>query len=604
MQSNLRLLYSLIHEQTEKKPDALVILAPGKQPISYGQLSRHMEAVALHLNRLGFRIGDRVAVVLPNGPEMATAYLSSSLVCTCAPLNPALQVDEFTFSMKDLQVKALLTSYGADHPARQAALMLGIPVLNLNPDEKFAGLFNISSPLPVNDGFSEPVMARMEDIAVVLHTSGTTSRPKIVPLTHRNIYYSARNIADTYSVLFSDRCLNMMPLFHIHGLMGALSASLMVGASVICAPGFTPNQVLGWLSDLEPTWYTAVPTIHQAILDEVQRCPEKLHTRLRFIRSCSSSLSPNVARELEDYFNVPVLEAYGMTEASHQIASNPLPPKSRKFGSVGLPAGTTNISIMDDQGNVLEKNTLGEICIQGDNVMAGYENNPTANATSFFNGWLRTGDQGVFDDDGYLFIQGRLKELINRGGEKISPREVDEVLLTHPAVQQAVAFAVPHPTLGEDVAAAVVLRKGFTITTQDLRHFAAAHLADFKVPRQIIFVTKIPKGPTGKIQRNGLAEKLQGDLDALRSHDADNAIAPSTPLETQISAIWQEVLGLEKIGVQDDFLALGGDSIQASIIILNINERFGTGLFIEDFFSASTIAALVDIIKKKTTQVN
>jgi len=604
MQPIPSILYILIHEQSRMAPDAPAILAPGKKPISYQQLFTQLEEVALQLNQLGFQRGDRIAVVLPNSPEMATTYLAVSSVCTCAPLNPAYQVDEFIFSLKDLHAKGLITAFGNEHPSHKAAVNLGLPILHLEADTENAGLFTLSSNLTIIAHPSEPVLSMLEDIALVLHTSGTTSRPKIVPLSHRNVFYSVHNIAGTYALTSSDCCLNMMPLFHIHGLMGALSASLIAGARVICAPGFVPDQVIDWLSDLAPSWYTAVPTIHQAILDQVHRQPEKVHTKLRFIRSCSSSLPPQLAWDLEATFGVPVLEAYGMTEATHQMASNPLPPLARKFGSVGQPTGTTDISILDEKGMTLPRNSLGEICIRGENVMAGYENNPNANAPSFVDGWLRTGDRGLMDNEGYLFIQSRLKELINRGGEKISPREIDEVLLAHPAVQRAVAFAVPHPTLGEDVAAAVVLRQGCTASVQEIRQFAAAHLAAFKTPRQIIFLKEIPKGPTGKIQRIGLADKLKTELEASKFHEGENSVAPVTPLQADILSIWKEVLCMENIGVQDDFLALGGDSIQASIMLSTFNEKYGTEVIIGDFFSAPTITALADTIHEKIDSGN
>jgi len=250
-----------------------------------------------------------------------------------------------------------------------------------------------------------------------------------------------------------------------------------------------------------------------------------------------------------------------MTEATHQMASNPLPPNVHKFGSVGLPTGTTDICIQDEEGNILPKNTLGEICIRGENVMLGYENNPAANIASFTADWLRTGDQGIIDDDGYLFIQGRLKELINRGGEKISPHEIEEVFLTHPAVKQAVAFAVPHPTLGEAVAAAIVLHEGCTVTSQELRQFVASHMIDYKVPRQIIFVAEIPKGPTGKVQRIGVSEKLRRELDDSKSGEPDRSSVHLTALEMDLVAIWQKDLERDDVRIQDDFLTLGGDSI-------------------------------------------
>jgi acyl-CoA synthetase (AMP-forming)/AMP-acid ligase II len=593
-----KIISQIIMDEGENSPDYPAILSPGKETISYRVLSKHLHSTALLLTRLGIRPGDRLAVVLPNGPEMATAFLAISAVCTCAPLNPSSPLEDFKFSMVDLHIKALVTSLVMDHPSRKAAFDLGIPVFDLEPDELSAGIFTLTCEMPVDDTIHEPILMGMDDVALVLHTSGTTSRPKIVPLTHRNIFYSLRNIAEAYKLEPTDRCLNMMPLFHVHGLIGAVATSLLSGASVICAPGFLSHQVLGWLTEMGPTWYTAVPTIHQALLDQAIRQPEIVECiKLRLIRSCSSPLAPQLARDLELTFSAPVLEAYGMTEATHQIASNPLPPLPHKYGSVGMATGSNRISIVDEQGNILQPNSAGEICIQGENVITGYENNPKANQDGFLAGWLRTGDLGYLDEDGYLFIQGRLKEIINRAGEKISPREIDEVLQQHPAVRQAAAFAVPHPSLGEDVGAAIVLHTGHTVSVQELRQFSSEHLADFKVPRLIVFVNEIPKGATGKVQRIGLAEILKSELESYNVREPAGAAGPRNPLEAELLSIWQGVIQ-RQLGIHDDFLAIG-NSLQAARIVLLVNERFGTELDIIDIFTASTVELMAGLIQEK-----
>jgi acyl-CoA synthetase (AMP-forming)/AMP-acid ligase II len=330
----------------------------------------------------------------------------------------------------------------------------------------------------------------------------------MVPLTQRNITASARHIINTLQLSPDDKCLNVMPLFHIHGLMAAVLSSLGAGAQVSCSPGFNPLKFFAWLDEVQPSWYTAVPTMHQTILARAQRNPEAIErSRLRLIRSSSASLPSAVMAELEECFHAPVIESYGMTEASHQMASNPLPPRERKPGSVGVAAGP-EIGVMDERSMLLPTGSVGEVVIRGPNVTLGYAANPEANRTAFTNGWFRTGDQGVLDAEGYLRLTGRLKELINRGGEKISPLEVDEVLMDHPSVQQVVTFAMPHDTLGEEVAAAVVLREGESLTERALKDFAAERLADFKLPRKILFLDEIPKGATGKLQRIGLAKKL------------------------------------------------------------------------------------------------
>ncbi len=489
---------------------SVVMDAPGQESLSYGALHNLVENTVLTLNRNGICRNDRVAIVLPNGAEMAAAFIAVACGATAAPLNPAYRKPEFVFYLSDLDAGALIVEEHSSSPSLEAARELNIPVLLLKKGgSAAAGEFVLE---PVNsqpdNSVATPEYARRDDVALVLHTSGTTSRPKIVPLTQGNICASAENIRATLALTAGDRCLNVMPLFHIHGLIAAMLASISAGAGIFCTPGFNALKFFAWLEQAQPSWYTAVPTMHQAILARAGKNREIVKkSALRFIRSSSASLPPSVLRELEETFNAPVIEAYAMTEAAHQMTSNPLPPGTRKPGSVGIPAGP-EVAIMDQAGNLLEQGSTGEVVIQGDNVTSGYDNNPEANRENFVNGWFRTGDQGVMDEDGYLTITGRLKEIINRGGEKISPREVDEILLDHPAVTQAVTFAVPHDKLGEEVAAAVVLSDGQTLGESEIRAYAAGSLAGFKVPKRILILDDIPKGATGKVQRIGLAGKL------------------------------------------------------------------------------------------------
>jgi acyl-CoA synthetase (AMP-forming)/AMP-acid ligase II/acyl carrier protein len=382
-----------------------------------------------------------------------------------------------------------------------------------------------------------------------------------------------------------------MPLFHIHGLVAALLASLTAGAGVVCSPGFVATQFFDWLDAVRPSWFSAVPTMHQSILGRAEQYGEVIgRSPLRFIRSSSSSLAPQAMAGLEAVFKTPVIEAYGMTEASHQMASNPLPPRARKPGSVGLPAGP-EIAVLGPDGASLGAGEMGEVVIRGPNVTRGYVNNPAANQEAYVDGWFRTGDQGYLDDEGYLFLTGRLKELINRGGEKISPREVDEVLMDHPAVAQAVAFALPDPRLGEDVGAAVVLRPGATATALELRRFAAGRLADFKVPARVVFVEAIPKGPTGKLQRIGLAEKLglAGAATVARREKAA-FVAPGNPIEEMLAGLWCQVLRVPSVSVNDRFLDVGGDSLLATMLLSRVRERLQLEVSLTEFFEAPTVA--------------
>jgi acyl-CoA synthetase (AMP-forming)/AMP-acid ligase II len=486
-----------------------VVLPEQNLSITYGSLRQQVRAVAEQLAAAGVGRGDRVATSLTNGLPVIVSFLAAGMAGTAAPLNPAYKEDEFRFYLEDTAAKVLiLPPEGADD-ARRAAVERGVPVLTI--DMNAAGTVSLTDPKTGSGVARQPFTPpTIDDVALVLHTSGSTGRPKRVPLAHKNLSISAQNVARSYALTSSDVSLCVMPLFHVHGLVASTLATFASGGTVVVPSKFSPLSFWRTARDHGVTWYSAVPTLHQLLLaragdpSDPSRRPAGTE-KLRFIRSCSASLPPAVMHALEAAFGAPVLEAYGMTEAAHQMASNPLPPAERKPGSVGR--GTdVQISIMDKVGNHVPVGQAGEVVIKGPNVITGYENNPEANASSFVDGWFRTGDQGVLDESGYLTLVARIKELINRGGEKISPREIDEVLLTHPAIAEAVCFGVPHATWGEEVAAAVVLREGATVTEADLLAFCKERLADFKRPKQIHITQAIPRTATGKIQRGVVAK--------------------------------------------------------------------------------------------------
>ena len=473
------------------------------QHLSYQGLRNHCDQIGKQLASQGLSNSDRVAIVLPNGPEMASAFLAVASYMSAAPLNPSYKQSEYAFYLEDLKPSLVVVEENSTNPVRAAAADLKIPVVEAKVHSGSpAGTFELFQ----SEADIQP--SNLDHEALVLHTSGTTSRPKVVPLLQRNILASTRNISASLELTATDHCLNIMPLFHIHGLIAVLATSMSQGASVCCSSGFNAMKFLELAKEEKISWYSGVPTMHQTILLRAQKQPEAARALgLRFLRSSSASLPPAVFSELNEVFGCPVIEAYGMTEAAHQMTSNPLELGKQKAGCVGI-VTSPEVCIMDSSGNQLSPGQEGEVCIRGENVTPGYENNDAANASSFTNGWFRTGDQGLFDQDGYLKITGRLKEIINRGGEKISPLEVDNVLMEHPDIQQVVTFAVADKMLGEEIGAAIVMAHGKSMDAGQLRKYAGEHLAKFKIPKHIVFVDEIPKGATGKLQRIGLAKKL------------------------------------------------------------------------------------------------
>jgi len=495
-------------ELLERNPvDKTAIVVPETNVrVTYGELRDQVHAVAGQLAKAGIGRGDRIGIALPNGLPMIVTFLAASTVGTAAPLNPAYKEDEFRFFLQDTDARVLILpadAVDASGDARRAASGR-VPILTVGMDASHRATLSSAGSLVTSGPFTR---SSATDVALVLHTSGSTGRPKRVPLSHVHLTTSARNVAGCYALDESDVSMCVMPLFHVHGLVASTLATFESAGTVIVPAKFNPLSFWRIARDHGMTWYSAVPALHQLLLARAAdpssaRRPAGTE-KLRFVRSCSAALPPRVMHALEAAFGAPVLEAYGMTEAAHQMASNPLPPLPRKPGSVGR--GTNvRISIMNASGRHCAPGERGEVVIQGPNVIDGYENNPEANAAAFVNGWFRTGDRGYLDADGYLHLVARIKELINRGGEKISPREIDEVLLAHPAIVEAVSFGVPHGTWGEEVAAAVVVRQ--RVGEQELLDYCRERLAEFKRPKQIHITDAIPRTATGKIQRGAVAK--------------------------------------------------------------------------------------------------
>ena len=585
-------LNDLFEHHARIRPDAAALLAPGREPLSYARLYQHIGAVGRTLRTMGIGREDRVAIMLPNGPELALAVFSVASNAACAVVNPIYAADELERYFDVLNLKALIIPAGSNSAARQVGLARGLGIIELSAAcDAEAGLFALTGG---KSGSPSPDLVGPGSIAIFILTSGTTARPKIVPLTHTNICSSAYSSVACCALTDADRCLNVLPLFHCHGLVDTVLAPLAAGAGVVCAPSCDLNSFFGWLREFHVKWYSAVPTMHQAIVGQARLHPEQVENlELRFVRSASGPLPPRVFAEMEQALTTTVVEFYGMTEtAGAPIASNPLPPARRKAGSTGKPVAL-DVSILSDGGHFLPNGKTGQVVIRGPCVTLGYDGDPATTAVSFHDDWFKTGDIGFFDDEGYLFLVGRSREMINRGGEKITPREIDEILLEHPAVAEAITFAVPHPTLGEDVGAAIVLRPRAKATKSNIQQFAKDRLAEFKVPRHVVFLKELPKSATGKVRRIGLAAKL-----GLASGTVAAFVAPRTPIENVLAGIWADVLRREKVSIHDDFFALGGDSLLAAQAMTCIYETMQLKVEVAGLFDAPTVAEMAEHIEK------
>ena len=581
-------LAEFLAHHAHSTPDRDAILAPGRPPLTFGKLWACAEKTLATLRSAGIGRDDRVAVILPDGPDAAAVIVSVAAASVCVPLNPGFTADEWQRYFTETRITALLTTPDINSPSRAVARARGMPVLNLSMLRDGTPGFDITaapSRAPSADDF-----ACSADDAFILLTSGTTSRPKTIPLTHAAVCLSAYNVAAAIALVPQDRLLSVLPLYHGHGLISGVIATLAAGSSAVCTPGFDAAAFFDWLTKFRPTWYTAVPTIHRAVLETAEKHKDSARqSSLRLIRSASSTLPAKVLRGLEALFAVPVIDTFGMTESATQIAANPL--HRRKLGSVGVAAGA-EIAILDDAGRQLSPRQHGEIALRGETITRGYDNDTAATREAFRGGWFRTGDLGYLDQDGYLFIVGRVKEVINRGGQKVAPGEVEQALLRHPDVVDAAVYAVPHERLGMDVAAAVVLRTGAKVDLQKLRDLVRRRLASFKVPGLIQIVREIPKGAGGKIKRAELAVALAAIKPATPQQLRRDQAGPHSQVEREIAAIWAELLGIDHIGIEQDIFALGVDSITVTQMVSRLRERFAVDFSFKDIFEAPTVAAL------------
>jgi acyl-CoA synthetase (AMP-forming)/AMP-acid ligase II/thioesterase domain-containing protein/acyl carrier protein len=587
----------VVRRHAQVQPGAPALVAEGRESLTYGALVRQMDEIQRRLNAMGYGRGDRIAIVAPNGPMLATLVTGIMGCAVAVPMNPVLSVGEFVIYLRDQKVRAVALDAGMDSPVRAAAEQIGLPVLEVDAATAGpAGLFDIRHGAAAKPA-ARPGPAGPGDLALVLLTSGTTSHSKVVPITHSQLATKARRMVRFFEMTAADRCLNLMPLFHGHGLHTALGGSLYCGGSLVTLPEFSVGAFFRLISTLGPTWYTGSYTFHHAIYAAApQHSGECAQSRLRFIRTASGHLDNRIAEQLEKVLRAPVIETYSSTEMS-VICSSPLPPGTRKKGTVGIAVGG-EVAIMDPDNRLLPPGERGEVVVRSTEVFTGYENDPAANAESFVDGWFRTGDEGVFDDEGYLTLTGRIKDIINRGGEKITPSEVDGALKDHPDVADAVTFPIPHATLGQEVAAAVVPEQGADLTDEILTHFLRRRLAPFKIPRRFVIVDEIPKGPTGKVSRQGLADQLGLVTDSATARpERIEDDRPASALEAKLQRLWAEVLGLDRVGLHEDFFMLGGDSLQAVELFLRVEKELGRRLPRSVLFEAGTVAKMAERIE-------
>jgi acyl-CoA synthetase (AMP-forming)/AMP-acid ligase II/thioesterase domain-containing protein/acyl carrier protein len=586
-------LCDVVHTWANVQGDATAFFEKAEPVLDYGRLAVVMDNVREGLNGLGFGRGDRIALVHSGGSELAAVILGVMSAATVMPLAPNLAPLDFRRQVSLLGATAVIFEKGQDAALQQFAGDNGLNTLEIALKDGNVDLHQLC------EGDFAPVghsllPATPDDTALVLRTSGTTSAGKLVPITHRQFTHRSLILGSRLSLSPRDRFLHIRPMHYANGL-SAISHPLFSGGSIVFARNAGTEEVLGLLSEAGVTWFNGPPPFFQSLVSAPRgENGRGARGKLRIALVSSSRAESALLEASENLLHCPVVAACGTSESSW-VAINPIEPGRAKSGTVGLPAG--EVGILGLNGELLAGDARGEVVVRGPGVFSGFENDPVANEEAFIDGWFRTGDEGFLDDDGYLTLTGRVKELINRGGEKVSPAEVDAALMAQPGVQEAAVFAIPHPTLGEEVAAAVVAQPGVTLNAGALTAALLTCLAGFKLPRRFFFIDDIPKGETGKVNRRTLAEQLGATAawDPVRGPDAGRT---PTGLEARLQDIWALVLGLDRIGLNDNFFLLGGDSLRAVELFLEIEKLLQRRLPVASVFEAGTVAEMAALIEK------
>lgn len=590
--ANARTIGEKIDLQSQELRDRAAIVCSGYRPLTYGELESLIGQVRADLRSAGFGPRARIAVAVPSGVHAALSLVAVMASAVAVPLNSNSTAHEVEVFADTLRPDAILLLVGSNIAARRVAEQKGICIIEAIPAKDRRLGLKILAPRADNEApFENP---QPEAPAFILHTSGSTADPKLIPFSHQNMLAAAERVSGWFDLTPQDRCLCVTPIYYSHGLKVTVLTPLLTGGSIAFPADPSAFDYAEWFGALEPTWYSAGPTLHTFIFDHAKSVidAEAKHS-LRFILSGGAPLRPEIQKGLQRTLGVPVVEHYGSSEAA-QISANLPPPGASKPGSCGIPPPGT-VMIVDENGRQVPPGREGEILVGGPTLMAGYLDAPELNRASFVDGWLKTGDIGSFDDDGFLTLHGRQKDLISRGAEKIWPVEIESVLMQHPAIAEAAAFAVPHPRLGEDVFAAVVLRHGMAARELELRTFLSQQLSAFKVPRQIKIVDKLPKGLAGKLLRRRLSEAFAPNT--MPNFDLITSPNENT-LTLELTDIWKRLLNTASIGLDDDFFDSGGDSLLATELLSEIEKLTGQVVPASALFETATIRQLAKRISE------